>query len=211
MRRFIALSVALILGAAAMPAQDLEARRKAVEKLLADHWEDTLSHAPEFASILGDKRWNDKLSDNSAKGIADDLERTRVWLGKFEAVDASGFPEQEALTRALLIRDMREDLDNAKFENWKMPITQISGIHLQAPQFVSLLSFKTVKDYDDYTTRMKGLPKQFDNTIERMRMGMNDNLMPPRFLLEKVVGQVEVHRGSVLEMAFERLHQRRPV
>jgi uncharacterized protein (DUF885 family) len=191
MRRSIALAVALTLSAAAATAQDLEARRKAFQKLLADHWEDTLSHSPEFASILGDKRWNDKLSDNSAKGIADDLERTRVWLGKFEAADVTGFPEQEVLTRDLLVRDMREDLDNAKFENWKMPITQISGIHLQAPQFASFLTFKTVKDYDDYTTRLKGLPKQFDNVIERMRMGMNDNLMPPRFLLEKVVGQVE--------------------
>jgi uncharacterized protein (DUF885 family) len=191
MQRSIVLAVALTLSAATAMAQDLEARRKAFQKLLADQWEDTLSHAPEFASILGDKRWNDKLSDNSAKGIADDLERTKGWLARFEAVDVTGFPEQEVLTRDLLVRDMREDLDNAKFENWKMPITQISGIHLQAPQFVSLLTFKTVKDYDDYTTRLKGLPKQFDNVIERMRMGMKDDLMPPRFLLEKVVGQVE--------------------
>jgi len=177
--------------AAAEAASEVEARRKAFSDLLAEHWEYTLSRSPEFASILGDKRWNDKVSDVSEKAIVEDLAKTKEFLGRFEAIDTAGFPEQEALTRTLLVRRFKEGLDNSRFKNWEMPVSQISGIHLQAPQLVALLSFKTVKDYDDYVARLSQFPKQMDDTIEVMRKGMADNLMPPKFLLEKVVTQAE--------------------
>src|SRR5215467_6842304 len=133
------LLAGLLLAAAtawAAPApSDLQARRDALNKLLAEQWEYTLSHAPEFASILGDKRWNDQISDFSQAAIDADLAQTKKFLARFEAVDTTGFPEQEALNRELMVRNLREDLDNAHFKNWEMPVTQISGIHLQAAQF----------------------------------------------------------------------------
>ncbi len=172
-------------------ASDLESRRKAFQELLKEHWEYTLSHSPEFASILGDKRWNDKVSDFSQKAIDEDLQKTRVFLRRFEEIDTAGFPEQEALTKTLLVRDFKLELENAHFKNWEMPVSQISGIHLQAPELVPLLSFATVKDYEDFIARLKLLPKLFDDTMVQMRKGMADGLMPPRFLLEKVVVQAE--------------------
>ena len=193
MRRFLlfgALGMSLtIAGPAAPPARDVETRRKGLQDLLAEHWEYTLSHSPEFASILGDKRWNDRLSDFSQKEIDDDLAQTKVFLSKFEAVDPTGFPEQEGLTRTLLMRSFREQLEDARFKNWEMPISQIGGIHLQAPQLVSLLSFETVKDYDDYVSRLRKLPVLLDQTVVQMRKGMAEGLTPPRFLLEKVPAQ----------------------
>jgi uncharacterized protein (DUF885 family) len=176
--------------AAAAPS-DLQARRAALTKLLAEHWEYSLSHSPEFASILGDKRWNDKISDNSQAAIDADLARTREFLGRFEAIDTTGFPEQEKLNQELMVRDLREGLEGAKLKDWLMPVNQISGIHLQAPQFPAMLTFTTVKDYDDLITRYKLLPRAFDQTIEHMRAGMAAGLMPPKFLLEKVVVQTE--------------------
>ncbi|HTP52308.1 MAG TPA: DUF885 family protein [Anaeromyxobacteraceae bacterium] len=164
-------------------------RRRAFEALLAEHWEYVLSRAPEKASILGDKRFNDKLSDLSASAVAADVARTKEFLSRFESVDATGFTEQEALTRTLLVRDFRESLQEAAFEEWKMPVNQMQGIHLFAPRLVALLSFTTVKDYDDYLARLRGLPRQFVDTEANMRLGMAAGLMPPRFLLEKVAVQ----------------------
>ena len=172
-------------------APDLDARRKEFRKLLDEQWEYVLSHSPEFASILGDKRWNDKLSDLSVQAILADEAMDRVFLKKFEAVDAAGFPEQEALTRTLLVRGYREAIEDAHWKNWEMPVTQIGGIHLNAPQLVSLLSFSTVKDYEDYAARLKGFPRQMEDVTDRMRRGMADRLMPPKFLLAKVAGQCD--------------------
>src|SRR6266852_2481075 len=103
MLRVLAAGLLLMASsfAAAEPASEVEARRKAFNDLLAEQWEYTLSHSPEFASILGDKRWNDKVSDLSRKEIEADQAKDRVLLARFEAIDTAGFPEQEALTRTL--------------------------------------------------------------------------------------------------------------
>jgi uncharacterized protein (DUF885 family) len=169
----------------------LEARRKALSALLAEQWEYTLSHSPEFASILGDKRWNDQISDNSQKAIDDDIEASRKFLARFEAIDTTGFPDQEVLNQVLIVRNFRQEIESTRFKQWEMPVTQISGIHLQVAQFPTALTFKTAKDYTDLTSRYRKLPTAFEQTIALMRQGMADHLMPPRFLLEKVVAQSE--------------------
>ncbi len=177
--------------AAEAPQGGLQARRDALNKLLAEQWEDALSRSPEYASILGDKRWNDQISDNSQAAIDAELVKSKDFLKRFEAIDTTGFPEQEALNQELMVRGLKEGIEGARFKGWLMPISQISGIHLLAPQFPALLTFTTVKDYDDLITRYKKFPRAFDQTMDHMRAGMAAGLMPPKFLLEKVVGQIE--------------------
>ena len=173
------------------PRNDLESRRKGLNDVLAEQWDYNLSTNPEFASILGDRRWNDKSSDSSLAAIEKDLAKQHEFLQRFEAVDTTGFPEQEQLNKTLMVRNLKDVLEGARFKDWEMPVSQISGIQIQAPRLVSYLPFATTKDYDDYVTRLKHLPKQFDDTMDNMRAGMKDGLIPPRFLLEKVAPQAE--------------------
>ncbi|MGH9444025.1 MAG: DUF885 domain-containing protein [Thermoanaerobaculia bacterium] len=194
MHRYLIL-VAVLAASAAFaadaPKTDLESRRKALNDLLAQQWDYTMETNPEYASILGDKRWNDKSSDNSLAAIQKDLLKQAEFLKRFEAIDTTGFPEQEQLNKTLMVRELKEELEGSKFKRWEMPVAQNSGIQIQAPQFVNYLPFDTVKDFDDYTTRLNDLPKQFEDTMDNMRAGMADGLMPPKFLLEKVVPQAE--------------------
>ncbi|HEX8920985.1 MAG TPA: DUF885 family protein [Pyrinomonadaceae bacterium] len=185
------ISLAANLFATTRPGIDLEARRKQLNDLLAEQWEYTLRTNPEFASILGDKRFNDQVSDFSQKAIDEDLAKTREFLTRFEAVDTTGFPEQEALNKQLMVRQLKESLDNARFKGWEMPVNQISGVHLQAPQLAAFLPLTSVKDYEDYISRLRKFPVLLDQTIIQMRKGMAEGLMPPKFLLEKVVTQAE--------------------
>ncbi len=177
-------------GAEAAPS-DLESRREALKKLLAEQWEYSLSTFPEFASYLGDKRWNDRLSDPSQAAIDRDMAKTRDFLARFEAIDTVGFPEQEELNRTLMVRGLRERLEAARFRPWLMPVTQIDGFHLSLAQLPSFLGFESAKDYQDLTARYRKVPAVFEQETAHMRAGMAAGLMPPRFLLEKVVAQVE--------------------
>jgi uncharacterized protein (DUF885 family) len=174
---------------AAAPAGDLASRRAALKALLDEQWQFTLKTNPEFASFLGDKRYNDQLKDASAAGIERQLAKSRELLTRFEAVDTTGFPEQEALDKVLMVRNLRETLAAARFKRWEMPVNQLDGIHLDMPELVALLTFTGVKDYDDLLARYRKLPAAFDQTVDTMRKGMADGLMPPRFLLEKVAAQ----------------------
>ncbi len=174
---------------AASSQSDVESRRKALNDLLAERWEYTLRTSPIFASYLGDKRWNDQLDDFSQKAIDDDLDESKKYLVRFEAIDTTGFPEQEVLNKTLMVRDLRMSVEGARFKPWEMPVSQFGGVHIDLPQLVSILSFQSVKDYDDYISRLKQIPRLFDETEVQMRKGMAEGLMPPRVLLDKVVEQ----------------------
>jgi uncharacterized protein (DUF885 family) len=200
---FMAFTFVLSAFAAAPQGPSLEARRKQLKDLLAEQWEYNLRTNPEYASILGDKRYNDKLSDASEKAIYADLEQSKKFLARIKAIDVSGFPEQEALNKALMVRQLETGLEGARFKGWEMPVTQFGGIHIDAPQLVSVLSFETVKDYEDYIARLRQIPRAFDQTMDLMRKGMADHLMPPKILLEQVAKQSgEIANAKPEESAF---------
>lgn len=171
--------------------QSLESRRAALARMLNDEWEYTLKTEPELATVIGDKRYNHRLSDLSDHAIAEEIAHTRNALKEFEALDTAGFTEDEKLNCTLMVRSLRSDLDRAQFKDWEMPATQFGGIHLEYASLVFDTQFHTPKDYDDYIQRLHQLPRVLDQAIGHMRVGLRDHLMPPKYLLEKVSTQAQ--------------------
>ncbi len=124
--------------AALAPVED---RRKAMNAVFHDYWEDNLEHSPEFASILGDKRWNDKISDRSVKAFNEGLAREQAFMMRLAAIDPTGFTDQEKISRELLLRSITQDEESAEFKEWEMPVNQMGGIYSDFPQLVEQLSF----------------------------------------------------------------------
>jgi len=122
------LAPVLRAQAPAATASSLDDRRKALNALFQDYWEDGLLHAPEFASILGDKRYNDKISDYSVKAYNDGLARERKFLLALSAIDPAGFTDQEKISRELLLRQFAEDEEAAQFKEWEMPVNQMGWL-----------------------------------------------------------------------------------
>jgi len=182
-----------LVSSAARPTnpQSVDARRAELKRLLNDEWEYTLEHSPELATDVGDERYNDRLSDFSDKAIAENLEHARQALTRFEALDLSGFPEQERLNHALMVRSLRQDLERARFKDWEMPVTQFNGIHLWYASMPSYLPFHKLKDYENYLARLDQMPGRMDTAMAHMRDGLRDHLMPPKYLLEKVADQAQ--------------------
>src|ERR1700748_774616 len=119
-RKLVAISLTLLFSFASAllaqtPSASLDSRRKALDALIAEQWEYRLRTSPLFASIIGDKRWNDKIDDFSQEAIDKDLQETQTFLTRFEAIDTSGFPEQEALNKDLMVRDLKDQLEGARF------------------------------------------------------------------------------------------------
>ena len=173
------------------PAQlSLEDRRKALNDLFHDYWEDRLKHEPEFASVLGDKRYNDQTSDYSVAAVNDQLAREQNFLLRLAAIDPAGFTDQEKTSQDLLIREFEMDQGAAEFKEWEMPIDQMGGIYRDYPDLAAELSFTTVKDYDDWIARLHALPTAFRQVTENMSIGMEDGRVPPKYLLQKALEQV---------------------
>ncbi len=180
---------------ASTPAS-LEDRRKALNDLFHDYWEDQLKHDPEFASSIGDERYNDQISDYSVRAVNDELAREQTFLLRLAAIDPTGFTDQEKTSQDLLIRTFEEDQEAAEFKEWEMPINQISGIYSDYPRLVAELSFSTVKDYDDWIARLHALPEAFAQVTENMSIGMDDHRVPPKYLLEKALEEVKQLAGQ---------------
>ena len=173
-------------------AQDLPltSRVKTLNAVFSDYWEDQLKHEPEFASSIGDKRYNDQLEDYSVQAYNDSLARGRGFLTRLAEVDTTGMSTQEQLSKDLLVHELIQNQQEARFKPWEMPVTQFDGLQVSLPQLVALLSFTSVKDYDDYIARLKKVPLAFQQVTDDMSIGMDDHREPPAYLMEKVLAQV---------------------
>jgi len=169
----------------------IETRRAQLSAALQQQWEYELRTHPEMATYIGDNRYNDRLSDHSAATYAQELEHAKQTLESIEAISTDGFPAQEQLNKLLMVRRLREHIEAYGFKDWEMPVDQFGGIHLSYAALPSATPFRSVKDYEDYLSRLHQIPRVFDEIRENMQLGLRDNLVPPRYLLEKVVVQAQ--------------------
>jgi uncharacterized protein (DUF885 family) len=178
------------------PPSTPEDRGSALHALFHDYWEQTLKRRPEFASTLGDKRYNDQLSDYSVKAVNDWLAVEQDLLMKLAAVNPAGLSDQDQTSRDLLIRKLTDDQEAAEFKEWEMPIDQMGGIYSTYPDLAGHLSFTTVKDYDDWIARLRLIPRAFDQVMANMSIGMEDKRVPPKYLLRQTLEQVKQLAGQ---------------
>src|SRR6185437_8663965 len=94
------------------------------------------------------------------------------------------------LSRTLMIGRLRDQVEVGRFKNWEMPLDQMNGLHLFYAELPGMLAFKTVRDYEDYLARLHQIPRVMEQLETDMRLGMEDRLTPPRYLLDKVAAQV---------------------
>ena len=166
------------------PTQQLHA-------LFNEEWQYELRTSPESATALGDNRYNDRLSDYSAEFHRKDLDETRKFLARFAAVPTTGLSQEDRLSRELMIRNLREQIEGAQFKSWEMSVSQNGGPQIELPDLITITPFNTVKDYENYIARLKQIPRVFDQVTANLQQGMKDRLMPARFLLEKVAPQAD--------------------
>ena len=183
------LVVSLAASLDAGDAQSLQARRQKLNELIAEEWEYELHESPELATIIGDYRYNDRWSDISLAHVAQQKQDVEKWLGRFEAVDTAGFPEQEALNQSLMVRNLKQRIQGIDLKTYEMPVDQFYGAHLELAQFVTYVPTDSAKQYEDYLARLHQVPHLVNDLIEILQAGERDKLMPPRFLLEKTVAQ----------------------
>jgi uncharacterized protein (DUF885 family) len=187
----LSVVIATMFASNASAQAPVETRRAQLNAVLQEEWDYRLRTNPELATHTGDNRYNDKVSDYSPEFFAADLQHNQQMLGRIDAMDTTGFPEQEKLNKALMLRSLRDQIESEQFKEWEMPVTQFGGPHMEYVSMSSNTSFHSVKDYEGYLSRLHQLPHLFDQVTADMRLGLSDHLMPPRYLLEKVVAQAQ--------------------
>lgn len=185
------LIVATAGSALAQNVAPITERITAQNALFEEQYQSDLRNFPERATAFGDYRYNDKLADLSLAAIAERHKADQGFLARLEAIPTTGFSEQDKLSHDLMARVLGQRLADFDLKEYEMPINQFNGIHLSLADLPLSAPFGTIKQYEDYIARLHQVPRVLNQTIEVMRAGANDGLMPVRFLLEKVPVQVQ--------------------
>jgi len=159
--------------------------------LFEEQYQSDLRNFPERATAFGDLRYNDKLAEYSLAALRERHKADQDFLARLEAISTSGFSEQDQLSHDLLIRVLGQRLADYDLKEHEMPINQFNGIHLSLADLPLSVPLESAKQYEDYIARLHQVPRVLNQTIEVLRVGMNDGLMPVRFLLEKIPVQVQ--------------------
>jgi len=186
--------LALISVAVYASAQDLKplAERVAAQNALFDEqYETDLRNFPERATAFGDYRYNDQLNEYSLEAIQRRHEIDETFLKRLEAIPTAGFSDQDQLSHDLMERILKQRITDFGLKEYEMPINQQMGVHTNLADLPLAMPFDSVKHYEDYISRLRQIPRALSQVTEVLRAGMKDNLMPVKFLAEKIPSQCE--------------------
>ncbi|MEA3198326.1 MAG: hypothetical protein QOF32_2378 [Gammaproteobacteria bacterium] len=192
-------TLALLIAAACFTAHGAplngtsapEPRVAAQNALFEEYYQSELEAHPERATAYGDYRYNDRLDEYSLAALEHQHASDQSFLERLEAIQTGGLPEQDRLSHEVLRATLRQRMENYRFKEYEMPVSQMDGPHLRLADLPLAVPFDSVKQYEDYIARLHQIPRVFIQTEEVLRAGLQDKLTPVRFLIEKVPLQCE--------------------
>jgi uncharacterized protein (DUF885 family) len=185
------LCLTLLVPAAAVAAAPLAARLAAQNALFEQQYESDLAAHPERATSVGDYRYNDQLEDLSPSGLAARQAGDQRFLARLKGISTEGFSETDLLSHQVMQRALQQRLDDYRFKEQEMPVSQMDGPHLELADLPLSVPLDSVKHYEDYLARLHRIPRALKQTEAVLQIGRRDHLMPVRFLLDKVPAQCQ--------------------
>ncbi len=186
------------------PKKEVDNRR--FQAMLKNYWEDNYKLKPLDATVYGDNRYNDLFPNTCTQAYRNALKSfyTR-YLDSLKVFDTSGMNETDRLSYLILEYDLKNELERGKFDEWKIPFTQIgdagntvsANLVMAVGQLGSGESsqpFKTVMDYDNWLKRVHGYAVWADSAIANFKQGIATNYVLPKSL---VVKMIDVCRGLI--------------
>lgn len=137
------------------------------------------------------------------------MERQRYWrgvLGQLAAIPDAELSAEERLNRAVLTESLRAEVTAIGWRKYEMPINSDSNIWSDLPAQVP---FRTEIEYRNYISRMRDIPRWFDEHAANMRAGMKRGFTPPAVTLrgrdDTLAGQIKPGQGSPFYAPFRRM------
>jgi uncharacterized protein (DUF885 family) len=191
--RNAALLSLILLTTSAVFAQVLSSTdaAKKLHALFDEDWQWGLQQYPEGATLLGDNRYNDRVTDYSPEAIERRKAHDREMLDRVQKIDRSQLAGQDVISYDLFVRDKKLNVEGDRFPTEYMPIDQMNGVQIAFGQLVGSTPFRNAKDYDNYVARLAAFSKQIDQLIGLMKRGIETKWVPPALPLRSVPAQIE--------------------
>ncbi|MDZ4722863.1 MAG: DUF885 domain-containing protein [candidate division Zixibacteria bacterium] len=189
------MATMLFLAASVVSAQPkanaADTANTALHTLFDEYWQDQLRFYPTWGTYLGDKRYDSLLDDVSSEARLQIETAYRGYLDRLKKFDKNSLSAEDRVSVGILELKINESFDTDKFKTYTMPISQQGGPHIDFPGLLSIITFQTTLDYQNFFRRMQAFPNQIDQTIANMREGMSLGLVSSKVNIEPVVAQIE--------------------
>jgi uncharacterized protein (DUF885 family) len=167
------------------------AESERVNALYQHQWDFAMLEFPEFATALGVPGQNGRWTDQSLAAIQARKALVPKLLAAAESIGREKLEPKDRVSYDLFLRGAREGVEGLRFPGELLAISQLGGIQQGLPSTLVQAPTKTVKDYEDILSRLRGIPSQVDQTLELLEKGLAAGVTPPRITLRDVPGQVE--------------------
>ena len=166
------------------------ATAEALGRLFASEWDYQMQRNPTWASTLGDRRWNDRWKDVSLEAIRNDHEHDVEALDKLRGIDRSKLSSKDQLNYDLFEWEHKLSIEGYPYHWYLIPLNQRGGIQT-SDDLANSLRFETVKDYEDWTLRLRAFPTYLDQTMALMREGIRERMLLPKVIMQRIPAQID--------------------
>ena len=169
--------VAAPVPAVAGPTDDFKA-------LTDEYWAFSLRENPTYASALGIRDYDDRLTDISLAAEDRRAEAAARFLQRLNAIPDDGLSPADRVNKAILRRTLSEAVEANRFGQRTMIFTNRSGWHQQIAGLADSLTFRTRDDYDNYLKRLSQYPALSDEGIKVSQHALDEGFTLPSVALD---------------------------
>ncbi|WP_370338144.1 DUF885 family protein [Parvularcula marina] len=161
--------------------------------VIDDHWALMMRESPTFATSLGVRDYDDRLSDPSLEAYAEGISARRTLLARLKKIDRSDLTEDEALNRQLLMLELENEIEASKYGGRYMIMTNRGGPHLNLTGLPDYLPFRSEADYESYLTRLTLMPEYLEKSTDRLRSGLEAGWVQPCAPMAGYEDSINIH------------------
>lgn len=156
-------------------------------RLFEREWQWQLRQQPEFATAIGDYRYDALLADTTLAARAAAAEHAREVLAEIRQLERAELEGQDRVSYDLFIAQRERLLAADAFTAFDpQPLNSVDGLHLRLPRLVAAMPFTSELDYRNYLARLAALPAHVDGLVEQLRAGMAAGWTQPKLVMAPV-------------------------
>lgn len=163
------------------------------EKVFAE----TILSEPELLSQLGlveqfgITSHNGKLSDESPAHQQMVIDRWKKDLNQLHEYPLDKQTPSQKLSTHVLEWFLKDQVEGEKWQDYNYPVNQLFGVQNQYPSFMANAHrLFNAQDCEYYIMRLDALPTKFDQTLESLKKREQEQIIPPRFVVEEVLKEM---------------------
>ena len=177
-----------------------------IDSIASKYYEGYLKMYPLEATMQGDSRYNDLLSNNiSSEFISKEIEFYTDTQKKLKSIDYDDLSDEQKTVYDVLDYTLKDKIERYAYHPELLPFSQFEGLQLDFPLLGSAEGnqpFKTTKDYDNWLKRIDAFVIWMNTAEKNFREGMKQNVVLPKKLVVKMIPQM--HSEEIITEDFDK-------